>query len=158
MGLGLLRIDDRMIHGQVVIGWAQPLKAKRLILCDDEVSKNEWERELYLSCVSPEIESAVMTIQQCVELLKRGGPDLASTFIIIKSPQVLNDLVKHGYTPETVNIGGLHYSEGKKEYLSYLFLSDFEKELLKKLMGRNIRIFCQDLPNSKKHELSALIS
>ena len=47
MDVQLFRIDDRLIHGQVVIGWVKYLKSKRIILCDDDVVKNEWEKELY---------------------------------------------------------------------------------------------------------------
>ena len=48
MGVQLFRIDDRLIHGQVLLGWARPLKSERILLCDDEVSQNDWEKELSL--------------------------------------------------------------------------------------------------------------
>ena len=46
MSIVLVRVDDRLIHGQVVVGWVQALGAQRIVLVDDEVSANAWEREL----------------------------------------------------------------------------------------------------------------
>ena len=59
--LQLLRIDDRLIHGQVVIGWVTHLNTKEIILCDDSVAENEWEKELYLSCVPKNIKAKTYT-------------------------------------------------------------------------------------------------
>ena len=47
MSIVLVRVDDRLIHGQVVVGWVQALGVQRLVLVDDQVAANEWERELY---------------------------------------------------------------------------------------------------------------
>jgi mannose/fructose/N-acetylgalactosamine-specific phosphotransferase system component IIB len=52
MKVQLFRIDDRLIHGQVVIGWANYLKSNRILLCDEEIMQNGWEKELYLTCVT----------------------------------------------------------------------------------------------------------
>ena len=56
MPIVLYRIDDRLIHGQVVVGWGQPLDIRLLILLDDLVAGSEWEQELYRMAVPPEME------------------------------------------------------------------------------------------------------
>ena len=56
MGIHLYRIDDRLIHGQVVVGWGQPLNARFLILVDDLVASSDWEKELYRMAVPPEMD------------------------------------------------------------------------------------------------------
>jgi PTS system mannose-specific IIB component/fructoselysine and glucoselysine-specific PTS system IIB component len=54
--LVLNRIDDRLIHGQVVVGWGQPLDVRFIVLVDDAVASSDWERELYRMGVPPEME------------------------------------------------------------------------------------------------------
>jgi mannose/fructose/N-acetylgalactosamine-specific phosphotransferase system component IIB len=54
--LVLNRIDDRLIHGQVVVGWGQPLDVRFIVLVDDAVAASDWEKELYRMGVPPEME------------------------------------------------------------------------------------------------------
>src|SRR4051812_22666857 len=56
MSIVLCRIDDRLIHGQVVIGWGRPLGINLIILVDDQVAQSDWEQELYRMAVDPDIE------------------------------------------------------------------------------------------------------
>ena len=56
MGIHLYRIDDRLIHGQVVVGWGQPLNIRFLVLVDDLVASSDWEKDLYRMAVPPEME------------------------------------------------------------------------------------------------------
>ena len=56
MTLVLNRIDDRLIHGQVVVGWGQPLDVRFIVLVDDLVAASDWEKELYRMGVPPEME------------------------------------------------------------------------------------------------------
>ena len=56
MTLALARVDDRLIHGQVVLGWGRPLGATFIVLVDDAVRSSEWEQELYRLAVPPEVE------------------------------------------------------------------------------------------------------
>jgi mannose/fructose/N-acetylgalactosamine-specific phosphotransferase system component IIB len=54
MSLVLVRIDDRLIHGQVVVGWRQVLHPTRIVLCSDEVATTDWQRTIYQSAVPPD--------------------------------------------------------------------------------------------------------
>ena len=65
----LFRIDDRLIHGQVVLGWAQKIGTKRIILCDEEIAGNEWERELYMSCVPEGMETLVINFHPFISTI-----------------------------------------------------------------------------------------
>src|SRR4029079_7786037 len=60
--LVLYRIDDRLIHGQVVVGWGQPLDIEFLVLVDDEVATSDWEQELYRMGVPPEMDVYFHTV------------------------------------------------------------------------------------------------
>ena len=62
MAIVLCRIDDRLIHGQVVIGWGRAMGIDLIILVDDQVAASEWEQELYRMAVTPEIEVSFVTM------------------------------------------------------------------------------------------------
>ena len=63
MPLELCRIDDRLIHGQVVLGWGQQMRLGYIVLVDDEVAESEWERELYRMGVPPEVDVIFETVK-----------------------------------------------------------------------------------------------
>lgn len=156
MTLQLFRIDDRLIHGQVVIGWANYLNSQQIILCDDSVCSNEWERELYLSVVPEQMDAQVLTINQLSELM-RTGSDLSRTIIVINSPLVLEKLETLGVAPVEVNVGGIHYKEGREQYLSYLYLSPEEVESFKRLIEHGLILNCQDVPGAKVRPLKSVL-
>jgi mannose/fructose/N-acetylgalactosamine-specific phosphotransferase system component IIB len=56
VAIELYRIDDRLIHGQVIVGWGQPMGLGFLVLVDDEVARSEWEQELYRMGVPPGLD------------------------------------------------------------------------------------------------------
>ena len=74
MAIHLYRIDDRLIHGQVVVGWGQPLNARFLILVDDLVASSDWEKELYRMAVPPEMDSYFANVHTAI----RDPPDYAA--------------------------------------------------------------------------------
>ena len=157
MDVQLFRIDDRLIHGQVVIGWVKYLKSKRIILCDDDVVKNKWEKELYLSCVPKNLEAIVFNLKETAAYLLNKIQQNDRTIVLVKSPAILDRLINTGYIPKQVNLGGMHYAEKRKKYLSYLFLSPSEVNCLKKVQKKGIVIYCQDIPTSKKYKSSDII-
>ena len=158
MDLQLLRIDDRLIHGQVVLGWAKFLESRRIILCDDWVAENEWERELYLSCVPADLEARIMSLRETSQYLRDGNEDPGRTIVLMKSPEDVLRLVESGFLPGFVNLGGIHFANNRKRYLPYLYLNDLEVEQLKTLEARGCHIICQDVPTSRKHTLMEILS
>jgi mannose/fructose/N-acetylgalactosamine-specific phosphotransferase system component IIB len=157
MQVQLFRIDDRLIHGQVVLGWAKYLGSSMVILCDDEVARNEWEKELYLSCVPAHLEAQIMNIRETSSYLNDGVNESKDIIVLVKSPAVLRAIIDEGYVPDQVNIGGIHYGENRKKILSYVFLSEADIRDLKVCREKGISIYCQDVPNAKIHPLNELI-
>src|ERR1041385_5266246 len=73
MTLVLYRIDDRLIHGQVVVGWGQPLNVAFIVLVNDEVAASEWEQELYRMGVPPGMEVHFDTVARAIREIGRAS-------------------------------------------------------------------------------------
>jgi len=80
------------------------------------------------------------------------------TIVLVKEPKVVMDIVNKGYVPGTVNLGGLHFSDHRKKYLSYVYLNDQEIKQLHWLLDKGISIFCQDVPTSKALDVLDVIN
>jgi mannose/fructose/N-acetylgalactosamine-specific phosphotransferase system component IIB len=157
MDIQLIRIDDRLIHGQVVIGWAGHLKTKQIILCEDSVAKNDWEKELYLSIVPENIKAKIMTTNELAEYLKDSHLDLKKTIILVNSPRVIEKLIQLGTPINKVNVGGIHFKDGRRKILNYLYLDEDEIASFKRCIDKGVEFDCQDIPLCKRTPLGKLI-
>jgi mannose/fructose/N-acetylgalactosamine-specific phosphotransferase system component IIB len=149
MDVQLFRIDDRLIHGQVVLGWARSLKSERILLCDNDVSQSDWEKELYCTCVPDQLQARVCDVDETASILSTKIQPEDKTIVLVKEPKVVMDIVNKGYVPGSINLGGLHFSDQRKKYLSYVYLNDEEINQLHWLLDKGIKIFCQDVPTGK---------
>ncbi len=151
------RIDDRLIHGQIIVGWCSQLPIKKLIVCDDEIATTDWEKELLLMAAPSDLETDCLTVAQMAQQLPHCVPSKGILMVLVKGPQEIQHLLDAGVKLEQVNVGGVHYKDGRKEYLPYLFLSDEEVALFEKLMAQGVKFECRDLPNSPSHDLAKVL-
>jgi len=157
MPIVLIRIDDRLIHGQVTVGWGSYLNPDRIVLVSDEIVQNEWEKELYQNCVPFNIAISILNIDETIDALKKKTFDTERVIILGESPEIFVELVKKGAEFQQINIGGMHYNENKLKILSYVFVSKKDIEDFKYLQEKQIELICQDLPQAKKDNLSDLL-
>ena len=154
----LFRIDDRLIHGQVVIGWANALNSESILLCDDSVYENDWERELYLSCAPDYLKTTILDVQGTLEMIKNDKSDLSKTILLVNGPKVVESLIDGGLDIDRINIGGIHFREGRQNYLPYLYLDDNEVQSFRRCIDKGINFECLDVPTGNKVNLKTLIS
>ena len=157
MDVQLFRIDDRLMHGQVVLGWAKPLKSECILLCDDDVSQNDWEKELNGTCVPSAMKTIICNVNDTAEFLSDGNNLCDKTIVLVKDPKVVMDIVDKGYMPASVNLGGLHFSDHRRKYLPYVYLNDEEVKQIYWLLEKGISMYCQDVPTGKKYDVRDIV-
>jgi len=156
MPIVLYRVDERLIHGQVVVGWGNSLKFDRVVLVNDQVASNAWERELYLACVPPEIKAAILSVDEAAEKMLQKGFEGERTVVLVDSPADILRLMEKGVKIESLNVGGIHSRRGRRKILPYLFLGEEEVSAFKKIISGGVKCECRDVPLAEKHDLSAL--
>lgn len=157
MALILVRIDDRLIHGQVTIGWAQVLQPDRILLVNDAIAKNSWQKKLYEAVVPSEMSVSILTIEEAAKELLGGAFDAEKIFMIVESPQDVLVLLRRGLAIKSVNVGGLHYTDDKHRLLPYVFVTEQDIRLFKELMAMGIEVECRDVPTAKKVDMRDLL-
>uniref|UniRef100_A0A7V0Z4X9 PTS mannose/fructose/sorbose transporter subunit IIB n=1 Tax=candidate division WOR-3 bacterium TaxID=2052148 RepID=A0A7V0Z4X9_UNCW3 len=144
----ILRIDDRLIHGQVVAGWARPLGIEELIIASDTISKDAWVCNAYRLAVPENIVFHCYDIEGCVQYLM-NGIDKKRTMVVVEKPVDAYNLVKNGLKVNEVYIGGLGYREGARSVVPFIYLTPEDIEFLVKIHELGIRIVGKQLPNSQ---------
>lgn len=156
MPIILYRVDERLIHGQVVVGWGNRLKFEHLALVNDQVASNPWERELYLSCVPPEIKATILSVPEAISQIQQNGFADDKTVILVDSPFDILRMTEKGVEIDCVNVGGVHAKSGRRKILPYIFLSPQEIAAFKRIISAGVKCECRDVPLAEKHDLSVL--
>ncbi len=92
MPIELFRIDDRLIHGQVVVGWGQPLDVGFIVLVDDEVATSEWEQELYRLGVPPGMSVHFETVAEAADRFARYNGERRVGILLTKDIETMRRL------------------------------------------------------------------
>jgi PTS system mannose-specific IIB component/fructoselysine and glucoselysine-specific PTS system IIB component len=149
MGIHLYRIDDRLIHGQVVVGWGQPLNIRLLILVDDLVASSDWEKELYQMAVPPDMEVRFADVATAIRDHAKYAADPRPGLILTGDIGSMYRLVKGVKAIGNVNLGGIHHRAGRSEKLRYIFLTPDEERQLKELEAAGVEVTAQDVPSAR---------
>ncbi len=146
MPLVMIRIDDRLIHGQVVVGWGSVLKPDRILLCSDEVATVEWQKTIYLSAVPEPLSASVLTLDDTVKALTSGDFDNEKVLLLVDSPKSIIDLVDNGVDIKEVNVGGMHFKPGKNQISPFIFVDQQDVANFKVLCEKGIKLEGRDVP------------
>jgi mannose/fructose/N-acetylgalactosamine-specific phosphotransferase system component IIB len=157
MGIHLYRIDDRLIHGQVVVGWGQPLNARFLVLVDDLVAASDWEKELYRMAVPPEMDIYFADVATAIKDHPRYAADPRPGILIAGDIDSMHRLVKGVKAIGSVNLGGIHHRAGRAEKRRYVFLTPAEEDELRALEASGVEVTAQDVPSARAVPLSEVL-
>ena len=157
MPIVLCRVDDRLIHGQVVVGWGRPMSIDLIILVDDQVASSDWEQELYRMAVAPDIEVKFVTVAEAAAHLSEWQANGKRGLVLTGDLDTMAAL--HAASPEVIhriNLGGLHHRPGRRERLPFVYLTDQEMRTLITLEQSGAVITAQDLPTTPAVPLKSL--
>jgi PTS system mannose-specific IIB component/fructoselysine and glucoselysine-specific PTS system IIB component len=158
MPILLYRVDERLIHGQVVVGWGSQLRPDRYLVVDGALAESEWEQELYTLGVPEGVTVEFLSPTEARELLPAWREADRRSVLLTRDLGNMLELARGGaMAGEAVNLGGLHSQRGRDEVLSYLFLDDSDRETLKALAEEAVDISARDLPGSPKVGLESLL-
>jgi len=149
VSISLYRIDDRLIHGQVVVGWGQPLDVGFIVLVDDAVATCDWEQDLYRMGVPPEMEILFTDVAGAVRRHAEYVADPRRGIIVTPDIATMQRLVAEVGSIREVNVGGIHHRAGRTPRMRYVFLAPDEELQLRALMDSGVRVTAQDVPAAR---------
>jgi PTS system mannose-specific IIB component/fructoselysine and glucoselysine-specific PTS system IIB component len=156
MPVVLYRVDDRLVHGQVVIGWGKPCNVGFIALVDDSVAATDWERDLYRMGVPPEIELIFASLAEVARQAPAWRADPRNGIVLTADIPTMAALCQLAPPVEQINIGGVHHKPGRTARLPYVYLSDEEFRALEDLAEAGTQVTAQDLPTTPPVALERL--
>lgn len=158
MAIVLYRVDERLIHGQVVVGWGTELHPDRIVVVDDDLSASAWEQELYCLGLPDGLEAEFDTVDAARDSLPRWRASANRIIVLTRDIATMRRLAEGGrLRGEEINLGGIHYANGRSAVLPYLYLSNDERTELEELSSQGAILSARDVPSARKVDLSHLM-
>ena len=145
--LVLTRIDDRLIHGQVMTAWIKNKKADQVVIVDDGTANDEHMIEVLEMAIPEEIAIGIFTKEEGVQFFEQGLD--APTILLVKGPEALNYLVDHGIAIDEVDVGGMGARSDRSVLYKNISTSPKENEAFSALLKKNVNVFIQVMPQDK---------
>lgn len=153
MGLELVRCDDRLIHGQVVIGWTRSKGITTIIAIDDKTAGDKFQMQLMKMATPPGVTPVFLSVADAIAKLKAGDFENKKYMLLAKGPKVVNDLIDAGIAISEVNVGNQRSGEGKTKLLNFVYSTDEEIEAWKQLGAKGVKLYGQTLPDTPSFDL-----
>jgi mannose/fructose/N-acetylgalactosamine-specific phosphotransferase system component IIB len=158
MSVVLFRVDERLIHGQVVVGWGSQLHADRIVVVDDEIATSSWEQELYELGLPPETQSEFTTVAAARDALPQWQQQNHRVIVLTRDVSTMLRLAQDGLLRDAdINIGGIHHAPGRRRVLPYIYLSAGEETALRQLADRVAHVSARDLPSARSVDIDHLL-
>lgn len=155
MGIVLVRVDDRLLHGQVMEAWLPFCKATCLIVANDEAKANPVQRLAIESCSSKGTKIMVMGIDESIDELKSKDFLNERIIMIIESLQDAMKLYRAGIRFPSLNVGNIHHTENNNMALSpSVFIDSEDVDYLKRFQEAGVKIDIRGVPSDKEVKIN----
>ena len=156
MTISAVRIDGRLIHGQVANLWTTKLGVTRIMVIDDKVAASDIEKSGLKLARPAGIDLSVLSEKVAADHIKRGGYDSQKVFIVVKRPQVLLDLVNDGVKLETINVGNMSQTDETTQITNSINVVQDDVDAFKALHEKGIKITQQMVPGNQANDFMAI--
>ncbi|OGR45381.1 MAG: hypothetical protein A2X35_03825 [Elusimicrobia bacterium GWA2_61_42] len=155
----LYRVDDRLVHGQVVEGWVPHLRAEELAVVSDEISGDEMRRAIMRFATPEEVDLKIMTVAEASAYLPEAATSAKKVLLLLPGLSEAVALMDKGIKFPSLNIGGMHYSAGKNLSIGKaIFLNDQDCASLRTLSSAGIKIEGRGVPSDSPVDLMEAIA
>lgn len=146
----LVRIDNRLVHGQVGITWTTSLGANLIVVADDLSAKDPLQQQLMrITAESSGAGIRFFTIEKTINIIHKASP-AQKIFIVCRTPNEVRELVEGGVPIKDVNVGNMHFDKGKRQISKKVYVDDKDLEDLRFIKSKGINVFIQDVPGDIK--------
>lgn len=154
MNIALLRIDDRLIHGQVATSWAKAVKCEAIFAVNDDVANDELRRELLLQIVPPGLKGYVIPVEKAIKVYHNPKYTGKNILWLITKPADALRLIEGGVKIDKINVGGMTYKDGNKMLSDAVTVGKADVEAFHKLLDLGVDLSMQKVATNPRVEIT----
>ncbi|MFA6850771.1 MAG: PTS sugar transporter subunit IIB [Selenomonadaceae bacterium] len=157
MEISFVRIDDRLIHGQVATVWTKVSGCNRIMCCSDDVAKDSMRKQLLLQVAPPGVKAYVVPIAKAIEAYKNPKYNTFKTLFLFTNPTDALRAVEGGIPFKSINLGGMCFKEGTTLISTAVAVGPEDVKSLVKLHDMGIEVEIRKLANEPKGNLMSAL-
>jgi mannose/fructose/sorbose-specific phosphotransferase system IIB component len=157
MDIQLIRIDDRLIHGQVVVGWVKALGIERLVVVNDAIARNSMQKTLMEMAVPSGLKVSFYTVEEAARNC-RPAESREKSLLLFSSPVDVLEFGRQGGSFTSVNVGGMHYCEGKQQVSKTVCVNDGDIEAFRELKKQGVELEVRAVPGDIREPLDKYLT
>ena len=156
INIKFIRVDERLIHGQVLNKWLEVINCNRIWIIDDDVYEEPITRKVLKMSLPEEVSLNFYNVEKGIEALKSDVFN-EEVIILFKNLIALYKVIEANIRINEVNIARLPYRKGKSEILKNIYISKDEKVLIQELINKKVKLIVQMVPDSIPINLSEIV-
>ncbi|MCW9698662.1 mannose/fructose/sorbose PTS transporter subunit IIB [Avibacterium sp. 20-129] len=154
MNISLLRIDSRLIHGQVATSWAKSVKCEAIFAVSDEVADDPIRRDLLLQVAPEHLKSYVIPVEKAIKVYHNPKYAGKNILWLVTNPTDIVRLIEGGVKVDKVNVGGMTYKEGNQQLSQAVTVNQQDVDAFYKLLDLGVELSLQQVASSPKEPLT----
>lgn len=151
-----VRVDDRLIHGQVVTQWVKVFKAQKIVVIDDTVAKDKMQKNILKFAAPSDIKVSILSVEKAAEVWEKNKFGNLSVFVLFKDVKQIAKLKEKGVSFDEITLGNMSIVNGRKQIYKSTGFTEEEAQVLFDLQKDGMHIFFQTQPTDKKESLDAI--
>ncbi|GCF94269.1 PTS fructose transporter subunit IIB [Enterococcus florum] len=155
MQIKLARIDDRLIHGQVATVWAKEAGAERIIVVSEEVANDEVRRTLVKQAAPPGIKANIVDVEKAVKVYNNPKYANETVFYLFTNPGEVLAMVENGVPIKSINIGGMHFKDGRTQVTKAVSIDQKDAAAFRKLAEIGVELDLRVVATDAKGDFEA---
>jgi mannose/fructose/sorbose-specific phosphotransferase system IIB component len=153
----LVRIDDRLIHGQVAVGWVKAISPTHIVVANDAVVQDPLQKNLMELATPSTLQLRIVPVREVARLMVDPTLDHARLLVLFCSPQDVQRAVDSGFPITQLNVGGMRFQPGKQQVLKSISLDAADVACFQNLLARGIKITVQMVPTDEQIEIQRIL-
>ena len=154
--IALLRIDDKLIHAQMIWGWVRALGSSSIVVVNDEAAHDELRREL-LIMAGAHLNVRILSLEEAVRDLMCHEESQEKSIVVVSKPADVVYLIENGVPVKSVSVGWMSFFPGKKRILETVSVDEKDIEAFRKLIGKGIAVKYQASPSDTQLDMADCI-
>lgn len=152
-----VRIDERLIHGQVAAFWTNDLNANRIMVIDDFAAKDEIQKMALKMAAPSTVKLSILGVQRAVERLKEGAYPGERIFVVMKGPKTLRGVLEAGWKFEKVNVGNMSSKHGSVQVKRTVGVTPQDVEDFNYANDQGVVLYAQMIPSEEPVDFMPLL-
>lgn len=159
MNITVMRIDDRLIHGQIVTKWIDYANAKKIIVADDKAAGDPMQQMLLKLAVPSGVKLEILTKADALKKIQEDTSSI-NVLLMVRNPKEANSLLDMGLKIDTINVGNISNSKsetGRKKMLDFIYLEQQDVEELQAIGAKGVTLEIRAIPTDRSKDILEMI-